>query len=221
MFNCKLSTVAVALAMAIGSVNIAGASTLNIFENGPAPGLAIDVNISISGGEAFFSFTNNSTGGAAGAAIHEVYFEQNLASLLGAATPNTTGTSAGAFLTPPATPADPPGGNNVGWLGTFAGFDGNGGTNDPVNVGETWVVKFVLNNPATTLATLLTTLALEGSRIALHIGDCTSSSSCSALLIPPPPGNETVPLPGAVWLMGSVIAVGFGAMRLRRKARRA
>jgi hypothetical protein len=69
--------------LGIPPADSARANTLNVFANGPAPGLDIDLTVSVSGGGiASFLFQNNSTGGAAGSAVHEIYFESGLASLL-------------------------------------------------------------------------------------------------------------------------------------------
>src|SRR5205823_10988878 len=88
----------------------AQASTLNIYNGGPAPGLDVDLGVSITGTTATFTFVNHSLSPAAGSDVQEIYFESGLASLLGPVTTvhaNATGTSAGVSLIETISPSPP------------------------------------------------------------------------------------------------------------------
>jgi hypothetical protein len=204
------------------SVERAHGNTLSVFENGPAPGLDIDLTITVAGGFASFLFVNNSTGGAAGSDVHEIYFESGLASLL--KTPgvlNSAGTL-NALFTAPAKPSSPPG-LPGGWTNLGGGPYGNapGGAN-MISVGDAWAIRFELVSPLTTANDILNAVFNQSgnSRIALHIGDC-NRTSCGALVINDPPnpgpGPGEVPLPAAAWLFGSVLVGGSLVSKWRRR----
>lgn len=228
MLRCRrTSLAALAVTAAVfGFGNSNQAQALTVFDGGPVPGLDIDLSVSVAAGVATFTFANNSTGGAAGSDVHEIYFESGLdAFLTGPGTPNATGT-AGAFLNTPVAPGDPPAGNNLtpDWSSTFAGFDATGGApRDPLSAGETWVVTFALDDASTTAAQLIAAINNAGgtSRIAAHIGDCVGGNSCGALLDGVPPGGgaggPAVPIPGAAILFGSALAGIGGLLSARRR----
>ena len=69
---------------------------------------------------------------------------------------------------------------------------------------------FIFNDPVTSF-----TFTQNGTGLSnLRVYNCTDGCPDAA---PPPPGE--VPLPAAVWLMGTMLAggAGFGAWRRRRK----
>src|SRR5262245_35192390 len=95
---------------------------LNIYNGGPAPGAAVNLNINMTGNTVSFAFTNNSTGAASHASVHEIYFETGLSSLLSKPyTFNAPGTSVGVNLTDakPLAPANPASGLNPRWSGNL------------------------------------------------------------------------------------------------------
>jgi hypothetical protein len=198
----------------------AQANSLTVFNNGPAPGLDIDLVVSVGGGLATFKFTNNSTGSYAGADVHEIYFESGLSTLLkNPFVANATGTS-GASLTNGAAPPNPPGA--PGWQGnlTGQGFDSGNSDANKLSLGDTWVVTFTLVNAATSADKILDAVFdLKGhSRIALHIGDC-NRNSCGAFIARDADSNTPLPtpLPPAAVLMGTVLGGFWGANRWRRR----
>lgn len=210
-------------ALLISVTDRAHANTLSVFANGPAPGLDIDLSVSVNAGVATFLFQNNSTGAASGSDVHEIYFESGLSSLLKApVTLNTTGTLNAEFAAD-AKPASPPG-LPGSWTNFPGGPYGNAkGGPSMISVGDAWAISFALVSNLTTATDILNAVFNESgnSRIAMHIGDCTTTS-CGALLIADSPGSGgsgEVPLPAALPLFASILAGGgLVAWRRKRKA---
>lgn len=223
MKRCKEIFLITALSglLFFGEAPTAAATGLNVFA-GAAAGLDIDLSVKVDAGKAYFTFTNNSTGAASSADVHEIYFEKGLDSLLSASTyqTNSAGTSAGASFSPPASPPNPPSGNTLtpSWDGTMKGFGSTAASR--LDVGETWIVWFQLLSSATTVADILAAVFDQKgtSRIALHIGTCpVSGQSCSATVIDTISQETVVPLPPALLLFGTAL-VGLTALGRRRKA---
>jgi hypothetical protein len=204
----------------------AHANTLTLV-SGSAPGLDIDLTVTVSAGVASFLFTNNSTGGAANSAVHEIYFESGLSTLLKTpVTLNAAGTHDALFAAG-AKPAMPPGLNP--WTNFAGGPYGNvskgGNANaNMISVGDSWAITFALVSNTTTVAQILNAIFDQNghARIAMHIGDCVRNSSCVALIAGDDRGGggnpdlDPVPLPAALPLFATVIA-GGGIIGWRRK----
>lgn len=227
----RMGAISTCAAIALFSVatfqDRASANTLNVV-GGTAPGLDIDLTITTAGGIATFLFQNSSTGGAAGSAVHEIYFEAGLASLLKTpATPDAPGTL-NASLKPPASPDAPPG-LKSGWLNLFGvAYDNQKGvgksSDNMIAVGDAWAITFALVSNLTTPTDILNAIVNQSgnSRIALHIGDCVGSESCVATIAGDKGGSTSpVPLPGALVLFGSVIVGAVTAANIRRRRQRA
>lgn len=203
------------------------ATGLFIFADTASPGLDVDLGINVTGGHAYFEFTNNSSGGSSAARVHEIYFETGLSSLLTTTyTADATGTplgstTVGVSLTPPPAPPAPPGSNALvpGWSGVFKGFDEHNSAVG-IGVGQSWIVDFTLQNASTTAAAILAAITGPNStsRIALHIGECVTGGSCGAIITSGPGGPDlATPLPAAIWLFGTVLAGGLGVKRWRKR----
>lgn len=217
----------VALIASLGlatSSNPASANTLNVV-GGAIPGLDIDLTVTVNSGSATFLFKNNSTGGASGSGVHEIYFESGLASLLKTpVTPDDTGTL-NASLKAPANPALPP--DLGGWVNLLGvAYDNQSGTlkgnAGMIQVGDAWAITFALVNNLTSATDILNAVFNQSgnSRIAMHIGECVPGDSCVATVVGDPGGGGgggEVPLPGAVILFGSVLAGTYGAAKWRRR----
>lgn len=198
-----------------------------------APDLDIDVDVTVNSGVASFLFSNNSIGTASNASIFNVYFESGLASLLGAVSGDANGTpGAGDSVTftggidplddgvspntPPALGGTPPAGIAT-WGGNYAAWGRqNENAGEGIGAGETWLIKFVLDDASTTAGDIITALSdLSGnSRIAMHIGNCYYGYSCTTTAGPP----NIVPVPPALPLMATaLLGLGFVARRRRQQ----
>jgi hypothetical protein len=208
-------TKAVLATALLGFAGQAHATTVNVYNGPNAPGLDVDLDVQIVSGKAQFTFTNSSTGGAINSSIHEIYFENGLNSLLNTPyTFNAPGTSAGVSLTDqaPLAPANPTNGLSPAWSGNLfsVSYDSHQ-NNNAVQVGESWVILFNLDNVATTAAQILAAVLTESgtSRIALHMGECTTGSSCWGTIV-------HTPIPPAALLFGSGL-VGLVVLGRRKK----
>ena len=192
----------------------AQASTLSVYAGGPVPGLDVDLSVSVSAGVATFLFQNNSTGGAAGSDVHEIYFKSGLSSLLAAPVILNAPGTVNANFAAGATPASPPG-LPGSWMNFTGGPYGNTpGEPNMISVGDAWAISFALVSNLTTPTDILSAVFNGGnSRIAMHIGDCVGGNSCGALVV------SEVPIPAALPLFASVLAGGgLVAWRRKRKA---
>jgi len=170
--------------------------------------LDLTVDVTVSNGQAFFEFANNSTGDSAGSSLARIYFEAGLTSfdLFNGTVMGGTGTH---FMADFPGPNSPPGGNNVVWTGVLASF---GAVAPPphngLGVGDSLLIVF---DYAGTLDALVTALQDESgnARIAGHVLDCVGGDSCSVTTV--------VPVPAALPLMLSGLA-GLGFLARRRRA---
>ena len=201
-------------------------TTVNIYNGPSSSGLDVNLTIKADGSNAEFIFSNTSTGGAINSAIHEIYFEKGLGTLLNIPylynySPDT---STGVSLTDvkPLAPAIPTsGGLSPAWSGNLfnVSYDDHQNKN-AVHVGQSWAILFTLVTPGTTADAILNAILDQSglSRIILHIGDCVTGSSCWTTLKRDTTitNVSTVPLPPAKVLFGSGLA-GLTLLARRKK----
>lgn len=182
---------------------------LEVFENdsgADVSGLDLWVDVLNSAGKAEFIFHNDST---ISSIITEIYFESGLSDLL--SNPMIAAESAGVDFEVGATPANPPGGTNIDWEGTFfsVGRVAKGGVDNGINNPppiETLAITFDFVG-AEDIDAIIDALGQVGTRIAEHIQALPCDNSVSAV---------TVPLPAALG-PGLLLLASIGAFRLRRQ----
>lgn len=175
--------------------------------------LAVDVT-SYSGNQVLFTFTNT---GSAQSTISEIYFDDG--TLLGISSlidkDNGVGGDPNVDFSPGGNPPNLPGGNNI-----FPAFQVTAGfLADADNPAPTWGVSpgqwlgIVFNlQSGGTYGDVLAELANGDLRIGMHVINFANGGSESFVNNP-----FVVPLPAAVWLLGSGL-LGLGAIGRRRKA---
>lgn len=195
-----------------GLAGIASAARVDlaVFENSSGvnvSGLNLWVDVLNVGGKANLVFHNDST---ISSIITQIYLESGLSSLL--ANGAIASQSAGVSFQVGATPADPPGGTNIGWTGTFysvgrtsAGGSSNG-INEPPPI-ELLTLSFDFVGGAT-VDSIVAALGSAGTRIGEHIQSLPTGASVSAV-------TTVVPLPTAIG-PGLSLLVGLALYRYRR-----
>jgi hypothetical protein len=95
-----------------------------------------------------------------------------------------------------------------------ASIRGNGNPNSGDNPSILGSATFVLSIAGITTDSLLSNIRILFGTGTDYASVCTTD--CPQNAPPPPPA---VPVPGAAWLMGSVVGLGLGAAQLRRRRR--
>jgi hypothetical protein len=205
----------------VGFASHANAETYDftrITNNAPdnvASQLQVEVTDSGDGG-VLFKFTNTA---AIASSITDVYFDDG--TLLAIAT--ITGSSGVAFEDP-ATPADLPGGNTIGFVTTqdFSADANNPSVANGVNSSTEWLtIKFTLQGTQTFQDTI-DSLADGSLRIGLHVQGIASGNDQSDGFVNNPPGDTPEPQEGVAPLPGTsaaaVTLLGILAAKRRRKS---
>lgn len=168
--------------------------------------LSVDVS-AVGASQVLFKFMN---AGTAASSITDIYFDDG--TLLGIASISQPG---GVSFSQYASPPDLPGGNNISPpFQTTAGFLAD--SNPPVqpngvNPGEWLGITFNLRSGGT-YADVLSEQGDGTLRVGIHVQGYAGGGSESFV-------NTPVPLPAAVWLMGSGL-LGLGALGRRKGARK-
>lgn len=173
--------------------------------NAVTPDLDLTVDITVDGSSAFFDFSNNSTGSAAGSSLARIYFESGLAAvgLSNGAVVSGTGTD---FGTSYPGPSSPPSGTNISWDGELAAFGASSPpSSNGLNVGDSVLISFDYTG---SLAALLDAVTDKtgNARISGHVLDCVGGNSCAAVTV--------IPIPAALPLFaGALASIGFWRRR--------
>jgi hypothetical protein len=200
------------LAVLGGMASLASAARVDlvVFENDSnanVSGLDLWVDVLNSAGKADFVFHNDSS---ISSIITQIYFESGLSSLIANGTIAVE--SSGVDFKVGATPANPPGGTNIGWTGTFYsdGRVNQGGVSNGINnvSTETLTVRFDLIG-GKSVDDVIAALGKPGSRIAEHIQSLPQGASVTAVT------TTIVPLPEAFG-PGLILLGSIAAYRLRR-----
>lgn len=185
------------------SVATAARVDLEVYENqsgADVSGLDLWVDVLAAGADVDFVFHNDSS---ISSIITQIYFEDGLDALI--ANGSIFNESAGVDFKIGATPSDPPGGNTIGWMGTYFSVGRENPVSNGINPGETLTLRFDLVGGATVDA-IVAALGTTGTRIAEHIQSLPTGASVAAV---------TVPVPVAVG-PGLVLLAGLGLYRYRR-----
>lgn len=193
------------LGLFFGLAGGAQAATISIAPyNSTAEGLELSVDVTVDSGQAFFSFSNDSTGDAADSVIARIYFEIGLGDL-GLSSGSVVGGNGTSFSTSFGGPAAPPGANNVNWQGELTAFGADApGPQNGVNVGDELIIAFAYDGTLQTLLDGLTD-ANGNARIGAHVLDCQNGNSCA--------GTTVVPIPAALPLFFGALVSMFAVRR--------
>lgn len=205
------------LSLALSS-SVVFANTYNftqITSNGnEAVASQLSVNVTQSGSNALFTFSNSSV---ISSSITDIYFDYGKTNYFTSISNNALGAageSAGVSYSDGATPPNLPAGNTIGFTA-----DASGDSNSPVmangiNTASEYAAFLGAFGLSSSFSDVIAALDSGAFRIGLHvqaIGDLGGSESFVN-------GQEypsQVPVPGAIWLFGSAI-LGFAGYNKRR-----
>ena len=179
-----------------------------------AVGSQLLVDVTQSGSNVLFTFTNTSV---IASSITDIYFDYGNTNYFSSVSNNTLGAagdSAGVSFSDGATPPNLPAGNTVGFTADASGDSNSGAPGVSANGvnASTEFVKFLgttLNG--ITFGDVLAGLDSGALRLGLHVQSIGTKGGSESFVNTPP---NAVPLPTAGWLFGSALV---GLMGLRRK----
>lgn len=231
MLSCKNKLTFMTGGLVLGAVMIVFAPAANALtvplqvynDNGTPTDFSAEIDVSCNGGGCDLTFTNTSdpTGVAQDSAIHQIYLEEGFGDYFSSSTISGT-TGDVSFVKGNVTPGTKPQANTLidgGWTSTWSdGYfvrDGNkdDGINPLLSSGDSLTISLAfLGNPLTSLALVSNILSdLENMMVAVHVNACgPNDASCAA---------NAVPIPGAIWLLGSALLGLFGFSARGRMAR--
>lgn len=201
-----LKVFACASALAAAAAASGGVVSFEIFENaGGADTAPVSVGVTLTdmGGTIHFTFTNSSS---INAIITSVYLEVPSLSVGSLSGGTVFAMSSGVNMSPPPTPANPPGsisGFDTSWGGTLFGAAKNGSVHNGINPGE-WITLSLTASGGATAASVQAALAnRDEMRIAMHIQNVGPNGANSIW-------GVNVPTPGSLALagLGGLIVVG-------------
>lgn len=192
-------------------------------DDGTPTDFSAELDVSCNGGGCDLTLTNKSdpTGVAQNSAIQQIYLGQGFADYFSSSSISGT-TGDVSFVKGKVTPGTKPQANTQisgGWTTTWSdGYfvrDGNkdDGINPLLSSGDSLTISLAfLGNPLTSLALVSNILSdLENMMVAVHVNACgPNDASCAA---------NAVPIPGAIWLLGSALLGLFGFSARGRMAR--
>ncbi|HEX8979357.1 MAG TPA: VPLPA-CTERM sorting domain-containing protein [Parasulfuritortus sp.] len=190
--------------------SVAHASTYSFYQltsNTTDIGNQLDMEVTQSGSNALFKFTNDI---GAPSSITAIYFDApNLFESIG-----IQGSSSGVSFTSGANPANLPGSSGINFTTnySFSSTSPHGGnTANGINTNNEWLTLVASLTPNETFNDILAALGSGGLRVGLHVQGINGGTSDSYVNTPSP-----VPLPAAAWLFGSAL-LGFTMLSSRKK----
>ncbi len=186
-----------------------------ITNNGSTPVASqLLVNVTQSGSNVLFKFTNSSV---IASSIADIYFDYGNTNYFTSISNNilgAAGESAGVNFRDGATPANLPGGNPIGFTADARGSSAPPVSPNGINASTEFAAFLGVLGITSSFGDVIAALDSNAFRIGLHvqaIGDLGKSES----FVSAPGSPSQVPVPGAIWLFGSAI-LGFAGFSNRK-----
>ena len=213
--NIVIATFVAPLLLASTSVFANSYNFTQITNNGSTPVASqLLVNVTQSGSNVLFKFTNSSV---IASSIADIYFDYGNTNYFTSISNNilgAAGESAGVNYTDGATPANLPGGNPIGFTADASGDSAPPVSSNGVNASTEFAAFLGVLGISSSFGDVIAALDSNAFRIGLHvqaIGDLGKSES----FVSAPGSPSQVPVPGAIWLFGSAI-LGFAGFSSRK-----
>ena len=213
--NIVIATFVAPLLLASTSVFANSYNFTQITNNGSTPVASqLLVNVTQSGSNVLFKFTNSSV---IASSIADIYFDYGNTNYFTSISNNilgAAGESAGVNYTDGATPANLPGGNPIGFTADASGDSAPPVSSNGVNASTEFAAFLGVLGISSSFGDVIAALDSNAFRIGLHvqaIGDLGKSES----FVSAPGSPSQVPVPGAIWLFGSAI-LGFAGFSNRK-----
>ena len=218
--NIVIATFVAPLLLASTSVFANTYNFTQITNNGNFPiASQLLVNVTQSGSNVLFKFTNSSV---IASSIADIYFDYGNTNYFTSISNNilgAAGESAGVNYTDGATPANLPGGNPIGFTADASGDSAPPVSSNGVNASTEFAAFLGVLGISSSFGDVIAALDSNAFRIGLHVQAIdnlgTSEIFDSESFVSAPGSPSQVPVPGAIWLFGSAI-LGFAGFSNRK-----
>ncbi len=218
--NIVIATFVAPLLLAATTVFANSYNFTQITNNGNTPiASQLLVNVTQSGSNVLFKFTNSSV---IASSIADIYFDYGNTNYFTSISNNIlggAGESAGVNFSDGATPANLPGGNAIGFSADASGDSAPPVSPNGINASTEFAAFLGVLGITSSFGDVIAALDSNAFRIGLHVQSIDSLGASeifgSESFVSAPGSPSQVPVPGAIWLFGSAI-LGFAGFSSRK-----